>query len=92
MTPMESGAGKQSPWGHIWVALATGLGIVALSFVSKRALEQPMRPLFLAIPPLLMSAYEFVAHRRKGEPIARPGYWVVGILAVTVLIVAAHLI
>lgn len=92
MKDKEPAPAPRSPWGRIWVALATGIGIVALAYASKRVLGQPIRPLFLAIPPLLMSAYEFVSHRRAGEAVARPGYWVVGILAVTVLIVAAHLI
>jgi hypothetical protein len=77
-------------WGLILVALATGFSIVALAFFSKRVLAEPMRPVFFAIPPLLMSAYEYLAHRQQGRLLSSSAFWVATILVVTTLIFLSH--
>ena len=90
---MDSTASKpdtSARWGLILVALATGISIVAMAYVSKRVLVEPMRPMFFAVPPLLMSAYEYLVHRRKRRFISSWAFWVVAILVVTALIVLLH--
>jgi hypothetical protein len=90
---MKSPASKSdttSRWGLILVALATGASIVAMAFVSKRVLAVPIRPVFFAIPPLLMSAYEYLAHRKKGRYTSSSTVWAVTILVVTALILVLH--
>ena len=42
--------------GHIHVALALGISIIVLSYVSKRVLSTPMKPLYQSITPLIMVA------------------------------------
>ncbi len=79
-----------SRWGLILVALATGASIVAMAFVSKRVLAEPIRPVFFAIPPLLMSAYEYLAHHKKVRYKSNSTFWAVTILVVTTLILVSH--
>lgn len=77
---------KTTRWGLILVALATGISIVAMAFVSKRVLAEPIRPMYFAVPPLLMSAYEYLAHRQKGRFLSSSAFWAVTILVVTALL------
>lgn len=75
---------------RIHVALATGLSIVILAYVSKRILPQPIRVAYLAIPPLLMTLHEYVLTRYQETRMAKTAYWVVAIFAATVLIILLH--
>lgn len=54
--------------GHIQIALATGISIVVMAYMSKRVMEEPISDLFLAIPPFIMTLYETVLRaKKKGE-------------------------
>jgi len=84
-------AARATAWDHISVALAAGICIVALAYVSKRVLADPLRPVFLALPPLLLSWYELVARKQHGRLVSKSVVWVVAILVVTGLIILFHL-
>ena len=76
---------------HIQIALATGISIVILAYVSKRVLTKPMGNLSLAITPFLMGVYETFLGRNKNSKICTPWYWIVAIFAITALIILIHL-
>jgi hypothetical protein len=59
---------------HIQIALATGICIIILAYVSKRVLPQPMAELAIAIPPFLMTIYEAVLSRQRDSKISTPWY------------------
>jgi hypothetical protein len=78
--------------GHIYVALATGVSILTLTFVSKRILEQQMRPLYLGIGPFMMLCYELIAARTRLRLLADTRTWVVAILLISAAVVLCHVI
>lgn len=78
--------------GHIQVSLALGFSIIVLAYVSKRVLDIPMRSIYLSITSLIMAGYEAVANIKKYERYARPVYWVLAILSVTLVIILMHVI
>ncbi|MCB0292553.1 MAG: hypothetical protein KDH97_20025 [Calditrichaeota bacterium] len=75
---------------RIHVALATGLSIVVLAYVSKRILPEPIRVAYLAIPPLLMTFHEYVLNRYPETRMAKTAYWVMAIFAATVVVILVH--
>ena len=77
---------------HIQIALTTGVCIIVLAFVSKRILPEPMGYAPLAIPPFIMTMYEYVANRYNDKKIFTTWYWVTAIFSSTVLIIAYYLL
>jgi hypothetical protein len=51
--------------GHIQVALATGISIIVMAYMSKRVMEEPISDLFLAVPPPIITTYEAVLQKKK---------------------------
>jgi len=78
--------------GHIHVALALGASIIILSYVSKRVLPTPMRPIYLGITSLIMVAYEAVAGSKKANSLKKSNYWVLLIALATFIIILRHMI
>ena len=78
--------------GHIHVALALGISIIVLAYVSKRVLPVPIRPLYLSVTSLIMAAYEAAANLKKYERFAKSIYWVIAILLATVVIILIHVV
>jgi len=78
--------------GHIHVALALGISIIVLSYVSKRILPEPMEPLYLSITSLIMVAYEAALGTKKNHPLTKSIYWVLAIVTATAIIIILHLI
>lgn len=76
---------------RIHVALAAGVSIVILAYVSKRILPQPIRVAYLAIPPLLMALHEYVLNRYQETRMAKTAYWVMAIFAATAMVIIVHL-
>lgn len=77
---------------HIQIAIATGICIIILAYVSKRILPQPMSELAIAIPPFLMTIYEAVLSRHKDSKISTPWYWILAIFAATAILILFHVI
>jgi hypothetical protein len=77
---------------HIQLALAAGASIIALAFVSKRVLVEPMDDLVSAFPPLLAVIAEGVITKYKGHCIATTWYWVAAILLSTAVIITLHIV
>ena len=77
---------------HIQLALASGFSIIAMAYVSKRILAEPIGYLKLAIPPFLAVIYEVVANRYKDSRICTTWFWVAAILAATALVILLHII
>ncbi len=75
---------------HIQIALATGINIIILAYVSKRVLPQPMSELSLAMPPFLMTIYEVVLRRYKDSKICTPWYWILAIFIATAIVILFH--
>ena len=77
---------------HVQIALATGICIIALAYVSKRILLQPMGELAIAIPPFFMTIYEAVLSRHKDSKICKPWYWILAIFIITGIVILVHTI
>jgi hypothetical protein len=77
---------------HIHLALATGISIIAMAFISKRVLAKPMESLPQAIPPFLMVIWESLPRRFKKRRIYTPWYWIVAIVIATALVILFHII
>lgn len=77
---------------HIQLALATGASIIALAFVSKRLLPEPMDKLALAFPPFVATIGEAVIAKNKDSVFGRAWIWVVAVLLATVLVIGWHLL
>lgn len=77
---------------HIQIAIATGFSIIALAFVSKKILPEPMSYLSLAAPPFVATIYEAVLGKYKDAKICTAWYWVVAIITATGIVIVAYLI
>jgi hypothetical protein len=77
---------------HIQLALATGVSIIALAYVSKHVLPHPMRNLLQAFPPFLALIGEAVITQYKDSRFAAPWLWVLAILLSTAVVIALHLL
>jgi len=60
---------------HIVVALATGVSIVVMAYASKRLMTEPIRDLWLAIPPFILAVYEGVRNNPKAVRFRHPLGW-----------------
>lgn len=78
--------------GHIQMALAVGISIIALSYVSKRVLPVPMKPIYFSLTSLIMTAYEAVVHNNADKRRARTRYWVPAVLLTMVAVIAGHIL
>ncbi len=77
---------------HIQLALATGASIIALAYVSKRILTEPMDYLAMAFPPFLAVVGEYVIAKNTDSWVGATRYWVLAILLSTALVITLHLI
>jgi hypothetical protein len=77
---------------HIQIALATGISIIVLAYVSKRLLTDPIGYLPLATPPFLMIIWEALSDRYKNSRICTAWYWIAAIFVATVLVILFHMI
>ncbi len=77
---------------HIKIALATGISIVVMAYVSKRVLAEPISYLEHAIPPFLMGIYEAVADRYKDARICTTWYWIAAIFLAAALVILFHMV
>jgi|GEM_PF-661890 len=75
---------------HIHIALATGISIIVLAYVSKRVLPEPIGYLPMALPPFLMVIWEAIFDRHKDSWIFRSGYWVAAIFLATAVVILFH--
>ena len=78
--------------GHIHISLATGISILVMAYASSRILPEPMPYLHLAAPPFLMTIYEALVSKKKYERYTKSLYWVVGIVAATLIVIGAKLV
>jgi len=77
--------------GHIHVALALGISIIVLAYVSKRVLPEPMAPIYLSITSLIMLMYETLIGSKKKTRLTNSIYWVLAIFIATAIIIFIHL-
>lgn len=77
---------------HIQIALASGVSIIVMAFVSKRLLLEPIGYVPLAIPPFLATVYESLFKRYKNSRICTTWYWVAAIFIATVPIIFFHVV
>ena len=77
---------------HIHIALATGISIIIIAYVSKRMLAEPIAYLQLAIPPFLATIYESVSSRYKNSRICTTWYWIAAILLSTAIIILLNVV
>jgi hypothetical protein len=78
--------------GHVHISLATGISILGMAFASRWLLPEPIPYLHLAAPPFLMTIYEALVSKKKYKRYTKSSYWVIGILAATLLVIGANLI
>ncbi len=76
---------------HIQIALATGVSIIVMAYVSKRMLSEPIGYISLAIPPFLATIYEAVLNRYKDSRICTTWYWIVAIFIATAVVIVFHM-
>jgi hypothetical protein len=74
--------------GHVKVALATAICIIAMAYVSRRLMTMPLSDLYLAIPPFVMALYEGFQNNPKAGRLRRPLYWVAAIFLTTAAVLA----
>lgn len=75
--------------GHIHVALAVGFSIVAMAWVSKQVLTEPISDLWLGVPPFVAALYGGSQKAGTAEWLTSR-YWVAGILLATALVLAVN--
>jgi len=76
---------------HIYIALATGISIVVMAYLSKRVLPRPLGYLDRAIPPFLATVFESVYSKHKDKRICTPWYWVASIFVASAIVIIIHL-
>lgn len=77
---------------HIQIALATGISIIVMAYVSKLVLPKPIGYLSNAIPPFLMVIYEGLLGRYKNTRICTTWYWIAAIFITTALVIVFHMV
>jgi hypothetical protein len=73
--------------GHVQIAMATGISIIVMAYVSKRVLPEPIPYLHLAIPPFMMTIYEGLAGNEKYTTYCRAWFWIVAIFVATAIVI-----
>jgi len=76
---------------HIQIALATGLSILVLAYVSKRWLPEPIGYLPLALPPFIATLYESLLSKYKESKLLKPLYGILAIIISTILVILFHI-
>ncbi|MBU0740962.1 hypothetical protein KKG45_06940 [bacterium] len=76
---------------HIQLALVTGASIIAMAYVSKRVLPEPMTYLSLAIPPFIATIWGSAEHKHKGSRACRVSYWATAIVLATAMVILHNL-
>ena len=76
---------------HIQLALAVGVSIIALAYVSKRLLPEPMHSLALAFPPSPAVIGEGLIGKCEESWYGKAWVWVSVILVATVLVIGWYL-
>ncbi len=77
---------------HIHIALATGVSIIVMAYISKQVLSEPIGYISLAIPAFIAAIYESLLNRHKSSRICTTWYWVVAIFMATALVIVLHMI
>ncbi len=77
---------------HIQIALATGVSIIIMAYVSKRLLSEPIGYLSLAIPPFIATIYEAIFNKYKDSKICTTWYWIVAIFIATASVIVIHML
>lgn len=77
---------------QVQIALALGASIIALAWVSKRVLDEPMRPLALGLTSFVVLVYEMVSVRYAERRWTRSRYWVAAVLLTTVVVILLHVV
>lgn len=72
---------------HVQIAIATGISILVLAYMSKRVLPNPIPYLHLAIPPFLMTIYEGLISKEKYDKYCRAPYWTAAIFVATAIVI-----
>ena len=76
---------------HIQLSLTAGFSIIAMAYVSKRVLTEPIGYLFMAIPPFLIVIYEVLVDRYKNSKVCTTWYWVTAILIATFVVIVSNM-
>ncbi len=77
---------------HIQIALATGISIIVMAFVSKHLLVEPIGYLPLAVPPFIATLYESLAAKYKESKILGTACGILAILISTILVIVFHVV
>jgi len=77
---------------HIQLALATGVSIIVLAYVSKRVLPTPMDTLAMAFPPFVATLAEAFIAKHKDTVLGTAWIWVVAVLLATAAVIGWYLI
>jgi hypothetical protein len=77
---------------HIQLALVAGICLVAVAYVSKRILPEPMDSLYIKLPALLVVLSETAISFKKKVWYTNVRFWIPAILVVNVSIIVIHLI
>jgi hypothetical protein len=75
----------------IQLALVSGASIIALAYVSKRVLHEPMRSIYISLPPLLVAMAGGLLGMKKKAWYTNVNYWIIAIAMTTILIIVLHL-
>ena len=76
--------------GRIQIALATGISIVVMAYVSKRVLLEPIPKLHLAIPPFIMVIYEAAAAKKEHTKYSKTPYWIAAVFVAAILVIVLN--
>ncbi len=76
---------------HIQLALVSGTSIIALAYVSKRVLPEPMGSIYILIPALFVTAAEGVMGIKRKKWYSNINYWLITVALATILIIFSHL-
>lgn len=75
----------------IQLALVSGASIIALAYVSKRVLPEPMKNLYVSLPPLLVALAGGLMGTKKNAWYTNRYLWLVAVAMTTILIITIHL-
>jgi D-alanyl-D-alanine carboxypeptidase len=76
---------------HIQLALVSGLSIIALAYVSKRVLAEPMGKLSTSFPALIMALAEWIMGMKKRKWYANKNLWIAAVAVSTVMVIGWHM-
>jgi len=77
---------------HIQLALAVGVSILAIAYVSKRVLPEPIGKLPAALPAFVAVLYEAALAKYPDSKLSTAWYWVVAVLATTAVIILVYVL